>query len=87
MLKILELLKPLTDHSQSQQTSQQLPGIDGGNGGQSDLVTVGEDLREAWRCGLHCQLQLQTRLEFLLARAVCLQQDGGILGKEMPMSG
>lgn len=87
MFKILELLKPLTDQSASRQTSQQLSGIDGENGAQSDLVTAGEDLREAWERSLHCQLQLQTRLELLLGWALCLQQDGGILGKEMPMSG
>lgn len=87
MFKILELLKPLTDQSESQQTSQQLPGIDGGNVGQSYLVTAGANLQEAWGRSLYCQLQLQTRLELLLGWAVCLQQDGGILGKEMPMSG
>lgn len=87
MFKIVELLKPLTDQSESQRSSQQLPGIDGGNAGQSDLVTAGEDLREAWGRSLHCQLQLQTRLELLLGWAVCLQQDGGVLGKEMPVSG
>lgn len=87
MLKTVELLKPLTEQSESQQAWQQLQGIDGGNGGQSDLVTVGEDLREAWGRSLRCQLQLQTRLELLLGWAVCLQQDGGVLGEEMPVSG
>lgn len=86
MFKILELLKPLADQSQSQQTSPQLPGVDGGNGGQSYVVAAGEDLREAWGRSLHWRLQLQTRLELLLAWAVCLR-DGGILGKEMPTSG
>lgn len=85
MFKILELLKPLTDQDK-QQTLHQLPRIDEGNGGQSNLVTAGEDLREAWGRSLHCQLQLQTRLELLLGWAVYLQHDGGILGKEMPMS-
>lgn len=87
MLKTVELLKPLTQQSESQQASQQLPGIDGGNGGQSDLVTVGEDLGEAWGRSLRCQLQLQTRLELLLGWADCLQQDGGVLGEEMPVNG
>lgn len=87
MLKTVELLKPLTDQSESQQASQQLPGVDGGNGGQSDLVTAGEDLREAWGRSLRCRVQLQTRLELLLGWAVCLQQDGGVLGEEMPVSG
>lgn len=87
MFKILQLLKPLTDQPESRQTSQQLSGIDGGNGAQSGLVTAGKDLQEAWERSLHYQLQLQTRLELLLGWAICLQQDGGILGKEMPMSG
>lgn len=81
MFKILELLKPLTESEQT----QLLPGLDRGNSGQSYLITAGEDLREAWGRSLHCQLQLQTRLELLLGWAVCLQQDGGILGEEMPM--
>lgn len=85
MFKILELLKPLSDQSELQQTSQLHPGIDSGNSGRSHLVTVGEALREAWGRSLHCQLQLQTRLELLLGWAVCLQRDGGILGKEMPI--
>lgn len=87
MLKTVELLKLLTDQSESQQATPQLPGIDGGNGGQGDLVTAGEDLREAWGRSLRCQLQLQTRLELLLGWAVCLQQDGGVLGEGMPVSG
>lgn len=86
MFKILVLLKPLTTQWESS-SSQQHPGIQGGNSQQSHVAAAAEDLREAWGRSLNCRLQLQARLELLLDWAVCLQQDGGILGKEMPLSG
>lgn len=87
MFKIQALLKSRTIQRESQQTSQQHPGIEGGNSGENELVAAAEDLREAWGRSLNCQLQLQARLALQLDWAACLQQDGGILGKEMPLSG
>eukprot|EP00066_Takifugu_rubripes_P017519 XP_011606785.1 PREDICTED: uncharacterized protein LOC101076355 [Takifugu rubripes] len=84
MFKIQALLKSQTIRWESQQTSQQHPGTEGGNSGENELVAAAEDLREAWGRSLNCQLQLQARLELLLDWAICLQQDGGILG-EMPL--
>lgn len=84
MFKILVLLKPLTTQWEP---SQQHPGVQGGDSPQSHVAAAAEDLREAWGRSLNCQLQLQARLELLLDWAACLQQDGGILGQEMPLSG
>ncbi|TWW77242.1 hypothetical protein D4764_12G0006320 [Takifugu flavidus] len=87
MFKIQALLKSQTIRWESQQTSQQHPGTEGGNSGENELVAAAEDLREAWGRSLNCQLQLQARLELLLDWAICLQQDGGILallGMEYP---
>lgn len=84
MFQILELLNPLTDRWEAQRSPQQHPGVEAGP--QDRLPAAAEDLREAWGRSLRCQLQLQTRLELLLDWAVCLRQDGGILGKEIPMS-
>ncbi|KAM7399476.1 hypothetical protein PAMP_018747 [Pampus punctatissimus] len=61
-------------------------GSERGSGRQDLLSAAAKELQQAWGRSLHCQLQLQTRVEILLDWAVCLQQDGGILG-EMPLSG
>ncbi|TMS07022.1 hypothetical protein E3U43_011115 [Larimichthys crocea] len=61
-------------------------GSERGSGRQDHLLTAAKELRKAWGRNLHCQLQLQTRLEILLDWAVGLQQDGGSLG-DMPLPG
>lgn len=87
MFKVLELLKPLTGQWWSDQTLQHHQGSERGSTRQDHLVTAAKELQQAWGRSLHCQLQLQTRLTILLDWAMSLQQDGGILGKEMPVRG
>ncbi|KAM7413322.1 hypothetical protein PAMA_020625 [Pampus argenteus] len=86
IFKVLELLKPLTEEWGSDPTLHLYQGSERGSGRQDLLSAAAKELQQAWGRSLHCQLQLQTRLEILLDWAVCLQQDGGILG-EMPLSG
>lgn len=87
MFKVLELLKTLTEEWGSDQSLQRHQGSERGSGRQDHLLTAAKELRKAWGRNLHCQLQLQTRLEILLDWAVGLQQDGGSLGEEMPVRG
>ncbi|XP_060902571.1 uncharacterized protein si:dkey-103g5.4 [Labrus mixtus] len=86
MFEVLELLKPLTEQWGSDPTIQQFHSSERGSGRQDYLLDAAKELQQAWERSLHCQLQLQTRLEILLDWAVGLQQDGGTLG-EMPLSG
>ncbi|XP_067362811.1 uncharacterized protein [Channa argus] len=90
MFKILELLKPLTEEWGSDQTLQHLlphqSSSERGSGRQNHLLAAAKELQQAWGRSLHCQLQLQTRLEMQLDYAVGLQQNGGALG-EMPLTG
>ncbi|CAK6968135.1 uncharacterized protein si:dkey-103g5.4 isoform X2 [Scomber scombrus] len=89
MFKIVELLKPLTEEWGSDPALQHLQphlGNEQGSSRQDDLSAAAKELQQVWGRSLHCQLQLQTRLEILLDWAVGLQQDGGTLG-EMPVSG
>ncbi|TDH14924.1 hypothetical protein EPR50_G00025880 [Perca flavescens] len=86
MFKVLELLKPLTEEWGSDQTLQRHQGSERGSGRQDHLLAAAKELQQAWGRSLHCQLQLQTRLEILLNWVECLQQDGGTLG-EMPLLG
>ncbi|XP_059188168.1 uncharacterized protein si:dkey-103g5.4 isoform X2 [Centropristis striata] len=86
MFKVLELLKPLTEEWGSDQTLQRPQGSERGSGRQNHLLAAAAELQQAWGRSLHCQLQLQTRLDILLDWAEGLQQDGGTLG-EMPLSG
>ncbi|KAE8295318.1 hypothetical protein D5F01_LYC06244 [Larimichthys crocea] len=86
MFKVLELLKTLTEEWGSDQSLQRHQGSERGSGRQDHLLTAAKELRKAWGRNLHCQLQLQTRLEILLDWAVGLQQDGGSLG-DMPLPG
>ncbi|KAF1394028.1 hypothetical protein PFLUV_G00022250 [Perca fluviatilis] len=86
MFKVLELLKPLTEEWGSDQTLQRHQGSERGSGRQDHLLAAAKELQQAWGKSLHCQLQLQTRLDILLNWAECLQQDGGTLG-EMPLLG
>lgn len=83
MFEVLELLSPLTAQFGSDPTHHQ--DSERGSGQQDGLVTAAKELQQAWGRNLHCQLQLQTRLEILRDWAISLQQDGGILGKEMPV--
>ena len=86
MLKVLDLLKSLTEDWGSDPTLQHLQPSSGNEnaiGRQDHLLAGTKDLEEAWGRSLHCQLQLQTRLEMLLDWAVGVQQDGGSLGEEM----
>lgn len=87
MFKVLELLKPLTEEWGSDQTLQHHQGSERGSGRQDHLPSAAKELQQAWGRSLHCQLQLQTRLEILLDWAMGLQQDGGTLGKEIPLRG
>ncbi|XP_071353450.1 uncharacterized protein [Trachinotus anak] len=89
MFKVLDLLKPITEEWGSDQTlqhSQSPPGSERGGGRQNHLLAATNELQQAWGRSLHCQLQLQTRLGFLLDWAIGLQQDGWTMG-EMPLSG
>ncbi|XP_030261233.1 uncharacterized protein LOC115574093 isoform X5 [Sparus aurata] len=86
MFRVLELLKPLTEEWGLDQTLQHHQGSERGSGRQDHLLSAAKELQQAWGRSLHCQLQLQTRLETLLDWAVALQQDGGTLG-EMPLPG
>lgn len=83
MLQVLELLKPLG----SDQTLQHHHSNEGGSARHDNLVAAAKELEQAWERSLHCQLQLQTRLMILQEWAVCLQLDGGILGKKIPARG
>lgn len=83
MSKALELLMPLPGQWGSDQTLQHHQGIDRGSGRCDHLLSAGKELLHAWERSLHCQLQLQTRLEILLDWAIGLHQNGGTLGKEM----
>lgn len=87
MFKVLELLSPLTAQWGSDPTLQHHQDSERGSGQQDHLVTAAKELQQAWGRNLNCQLQLQTRLEILRDWAISLQQDGGILGKEMPVRG
>lgn len=85
MYKILDLLKPLMEEWGSDpglQPSQPHSGSERGSGRQDHLLAAAKELQQAWGRSLHCQLQLQTRLEMILDWALDLQQDGGILGEE-----
>ncbi|XP_041849904.1 uncharacterized protein si:dkey-103g5.4 isoform X3 [Melanotaenia boesemani] len=87
MFKVLDILKPLNEEWGSDPTLQHLQphlGNENANGRQDHLLAVTKELEQAWGRSLHCQLQLQTRLEMLLDWAMGLQQDGGILG-DMPL--
>ncbi|XP_047451086.1 uncharacterized protein LOC125014093 [Mugil cephalus] len=89
MFRLLDLLKPLPEEWGSDRTLQHLqthPGSERGSGRQDHILAATKVLQQAWGQSLHCQIQLQTRLDILLEWAECLQQDGGILG-EMPLSG
>lgn len=89
MFKVLDVLKPLTEECGSDPNLQHLqshPGSERGSGRQDHVLAASKELQQAWGRCLHCQLQLQTRLEILLDWAVALQQDGGIVGEEMPVS-
>lgn len=86
MLKVMDILKPLTEEWGSDPTLQHMqphPGSENASGRQDGLFAVTKGLEQAWGRSLHCQLQLWTRLEMLLDWAVCLQQDGGTLGGEI----
>lgn len=87
MFKVLELLKPLNEEWGSDPALHPpLPhqsGSERGSGQQDSLLAASKELQQAWGRSLHCQLQLQTRLEILLDWAVGLQQDGGTLGEVM----
>ncbi|XP_035765652.1 uncharacterized protein si:dkey-103g5.4 [Neolamprologus brichardi] len=89
LFKVLNVLKPLTEEwgsDQSLQHVQSQPGSDRGSSQQDHLLTAAKELQQAWGRSLHCQLQLQTRLEILQEWTMGLQQDGGTLG-EMPLPG
>ncbi|XP_034723644.1 uncharacterized protein si:dkey-103g5.4 [Etheostoma cragini] len=86
MFKVLELLKPLTEEWGSDQTLQRHQDSERGSGRQDHLLAASKEIQQAWGRSLHCQLQLQTRLDILLNWAESIQQDGGILG-EMPLLG
>ncbi|XP_042270426.1 uncharacterized protein si:dkey-103g5.4 [Thunnus maccoyii] len=86
IFKVVELLKPLTEEWGSDPTlqyPQPHQGSEQGSGRQDNLSAAAKELQQAWGRSLHCQLQLQTRLEILLDWAVDVQQDGG----EMHLSG
>lgn len=86
MFKVLNVLKPLTEEwgsDQSLQHVQSQPGSDRGSSQQDHLLTAAKELQQAWGRSLHCQLQLQTRLEILQEWSMGLQQDGGTLGEEI----
>lgn len=83
MFKILDFLKPLTEEWVSDPNMRHPlshPGSERGSGRQDHLLAVSKELMQAWGRSLHCKLQLQTRLEFLLRWAESVQQDGGIIG-------
>lgn len=84
MLKALELLKPLTEEWGSDPALQHphQSGSERGSGRHNHLLTAAKELQLAWGRSLHCQLQLQTRMEILLDWTVGLQQDGGMLGEK-----
>lgn len=87
MFKVLDALKPLTEEwgsDRSLQHAQPQPGSERGSAQQDRLLAAAKELQQAWGRSLHCQLQLQTRLEILQDWAMALQQDGGTLGEEMP---
>nr|XP_013765910.1 PREDICTED: uncharacterized protein LOC102208545 [Pundamilia nyererei] len=89
LFKVLNVLKPLTEEwgsDQSLQHVQTQPGSDRGSSQQDHLLTAAKELQQAWGRSLHCQLQLQTRLEILQEWSMGLQQDGETLG-EMPLPG
>lgn len=84
IFKVVELLKPLTEEWGSDPTlqyPQPHQGSEQGSGRQDNLSAAAKELQQAWGRSLHCQLQLQTRLEILLDWAVDVQQDGGTLGE------
>ncbi|KAG7479263.1 hypothetical protein JOB18_021861 [Solea senegalensis] len=85
MFKILDLLKPLNEEWGSDSALQPHPSSERGSGQHDHLLAATKELQQAWGRSLHCQLQLQTKLEILLDWAVELQQHGGTLG-EMPLS-
>ncbi|KAM6933261.1 uncharacterized protein FYW49_001628 [Xenentodon cancila] len=83
MFKALDLLKPLTEEWGSDPTLQSTPfhpGSDNASARRDHLLAATKELEQAWERSLHCQLQLETRLEMLLDYVVGLQQDGGTLG-------
>ncbi|CAJ1065477.1 uncharacterized protein si:dkey-103g5.4 isoform X1 [Xyrichtys novacula] len=86
MFKVLALLKPLTEEWGSDPALQRCQSSERGSGQPDHLLAAAKEIQQAWRKSLHCQLQLQTRLEILLDWAVDLQQHGGALG-EMPLTG
>ncbi|XP_061576517.1 uncharacterized protein LOC133442524 [Cololabis saira] len=82
MFKALDLLKPLTEEWGSDpalQSTQFHPRSEAASARQDHLLATTKELEQAWERSLHCQLQLQTRLEMLLDYIVGLQQDGGTL--------
>nr|XP_046246188.1 uncharacterized protein LOC124059852 [Scatophagus argus] len=81
MFKALKLLKPLTGEWGSDQTLQHYQVSERGSSRQNQLLSAAKELQQYWGRSLHCQLQLQTRLEILLDWAMGLQQDGGTLGE------
>lgn len=85
MLEVLELLKPLADQWGSDKTLQHHLCSERESAQHDYLVTAAKELQQAWARSLHCQLQLHTRLKVLLDWAVSVEQDGGILGEEMPV--
>ncbi|KAJ4935626.1 hypothetical protein JOQ06_017157 [Pogonophryne albipinna] len=86
IFKVLEILKPLTENWGSDQTLQRVQSSDRGSGPHEHLLAAASELQQAWGRSLYSQLQLQTRLCFMLDWTAGLQQDGGSLG-EMPLFG
>ncbi|KAK1900668.1 ABC transporter G family member 28 [Dissostichus eleginoides] len=86
IFKVLEILKPLTEEWGSDQTLQRVQSSERGSGPHEHLLAAASELQQAWGRSLYSQLQLQTRLCFMLDWTAGLQQDGGSLG-EMPLFG
>lgn len=85
MFKIVELLKPASEEWGSDLTLQHLKPHhrrERGSSWPDHLSAVAKELQQHWGRSLHCQMQLQTRLEMLLDWAEGLQQDGGTLGEK-----
>ncbi|XP_072313008.1 uncharacterized protein [Eucyclogobius newberryi] len=87
MSKVLELHKQLTDEWTSDQAPlhmQMSRASERGSGRLENVPSVVKELQQAWGRRLHCHLQLQTRLEMLLAWSEALECDGGACGKHYP---
>ncbi|XP_063763473.1 uncharacterized protein LOC134880460 [Eleginops maclovinus] len=79
MFKVLEILKPLTEEWGSDQTLQRHQSSGRGISPHDHLLTAANELQQAWGRSLYFQLQLQTRLCFMLDWTASLQQNGGSL--------